>query len=61
MAEYKGIMLPDDLYYDAKEHMWAKVEGNKVQIGLDAFGLTATGGNTQYVKLKPSRGQGKGR
>ncbi|MBW2205187.1 MAG: glycine cleavage system protein H, partial [Deltaproteobacteria bacterium] len=32
MAEYKGITLPDDLYYDAKEHMWAKVEGNKVQV-----------------------------
>ncbi len=55
MAEYKGINLPDDLYYEPKEHMWAKVEdGNRVKVGLDAFGLTATGGNTQYVKLKPA-------
>jgi glycine cleavage system H protein len=54
MAEYKGIALPDDLYYDPKEHMWAKVDGTKVQVGLDAFGLKATGGNTQYVKLKPA-------
>lgn len=54
MAEFKGITLPDDLYYDAKEHMWAKVEGNKVKVGLDAFGLKASGGNTQYVKLKPA-------
>jgi glycine cleavage system H protein len=59
MAEYKGIMLPDDLYYDAKEHMWAKVEGNKVQVGLDAFGLTATGGNTQYIKMKPAGAKAK--
>ncbi len=54
MAEFKGIMLPDDLYYEPKEHTWAKVEGNRVQVGLDAFGLKATGGNTQYVKLKPA-------
>ncbi len=54
MAEFKGIMLPDDLYYEPKEHTWAKVEDNRVQVGLDAFGLKATGGNTQYVKLKPA-------
>jgi glycine cleavage system H protein len=30
------------------------VEDNRVQVGLDAFGLKATGGNTQYVKLKPA-------
>jgi glycine cleavage system H protein len=54
MAEFKGITLPDDLYYDAKEHIWAKVEGDKVRVGLDAFGLKASGGNTQYIKLKPA-------
>jgi len=54
MAEFKGITLPDDLYYEAKEHMWAKVEGNMVKVGVDAFGVQATGGNTQYVKLKPA-------
>lgn len=54
MAEFKGIGLPDDLYYEPKEHMWAKVEGNRVQVGLDSFGVEATGGNTQYVKLKPA-------
>ncbi len=54
MAEFKGITLPDDLYYERKEHMWARIEGNRVQVGLDAFGVQATGGNTQYVKLKPA-------
>ncbi len=53
MAEFKGIMLPDDLYYEPKEHIWAKIEGDKVRFGLDAFGLKASGGNIQYVKLKP--------
>ncbi len=52
MAEYKGITLPDDLYYEGKEHIWAKIEGNNVKVGVDAFGVKATGGNTQYVKLK---------
>jgi glycine cleavage system H protein len=54
MAEYKGIALPDDLYYEPKEHMWARVDGNRVTVGLDAFALQATGGNAQYVKLKPA-------
>lgn len=53
MAEFKGITLPDDLYYEPKEHIWAKVEDNRVKVGVDAFGVKATGGNTQYVKLKP--------
>ncbi len=52
MAEFKGIRLPDDLHYEAKEHIWAKVEGNRVTVGLDEFGVKAAGGNTQYVKLK---------
>ncbi len=55
MAEFKGIILPDDLYYEPKEHTWVRVEGDKrVKVGLDAFGVAATGGNTQYVKLKPA-------
>lgn len=54
MAEFKGIKLPDDLYYEPKEHIWAKVEDNRVKVGVDAFGVKATGGNTQYVKLKPA-------
>ncbi len=59
MAEYKGIALPDDLHYEPKEHIWAKVEGDKVRFGLDKFGLKASGGNLQYVKLKPAGGKVK--
>ncbi len=29
--------FPDDLYYD-KEHVWAKVDGNIVTIGMSQFG-----------------------
>lgn len=57
MAQYKDVTLPDDLYYDAKEHIWARVEGNRVAVGLDGFGLKASGGNPQYIKLKPAGGK----
>jgi glycine cleavage system H protein len=35
--EFKGIQIPDDLYYD-KQHGWARVEGNIVAQGLTDFG-----------------------
>jgi glycine cleavage system H protein len=27
--------MPEDLYYHAETHLWAKVEGNLVRVGLD--------------------------
>ena len=35
--EFKGIQVPDDLYYD-DQHSWARVEGNIVVQGLTDFG-----------------------
>ncbi|WP_456474887.1 glycine cleavage system protein H [Candidatus Pyrohabitans sp.] len=35
--------LPDELYYHPKDHIWAKVEGDLVRVGLDAFGAYAAG------------------
>ncbi|MDO8735601.1 MAG: glycine cleavage system protein H [Thermoleophilia bacterium] len=35
--------LPDDFYYHRKDHVWAKVEGDRVRMGLDAFGIWAAG------------------
>ena len=60
MAKYKDIELPDDLYYDGKEHIWAKVEDGKVRVGLDRFGHKAAG-NVSYLKLKPKGRIIKGR
>lgn len=53
MAEYKGIKLPDDLYYDPKEHIWARVEDGRVVVGVDMFGMKAAG-TVQYVKMRPA-------
>ncbi len=53
MAEYKNICLPDDLYYDRKDHLWARIEeDNKVRVGLDIFGQKAAG-TVAYIKILP--------
>lgn len=53
MAQVGEFWLPDDLYYDRKDHIWAKVESERaVRVGLDQFGQKAAG-NVAYVKLMP--------
>src|SRR4030042_5103102 len=52
MAPVKEFHLPDDLYYDHKEHIWARLEDEGVRAGLDAFGVCAAG-TVAYVKLSP--------
>jgi glycine cleavage system H protein len=42
----------EDLYYDPKDHLWAKMEDGKVRVGLDMFGQKAAG-TVAYVKLLP--------
>jgi glycine cleavage system H protein len=34
MANIKGYDMPDELYYH-EEHSWAKVDGNRVTVGMD--------------------------
>ena len=34
MANIKGYDMPDELYYH-EEHSWARVEGNRVTVGMD--------------------------
>ena len=36
MAEIKGYNMPDDLYF-YPEHSWARVDGNKVTVGMSDF------------------------
>ena len=52
MAQVKEFHLPDDLYYDRKEHIWARLEADAVRVGLDAFGACAAG-TVAYIKLSP--------
>ena len=41
--------FPDDLYYDS-QHVWARVEGNAVTIGLSQFGQDIAG-DIVYVEV----------
>lgn len=53
MAQVEDFYLPDDLYYDPKDHLWAKVESpERVRVGLNAFGQQAAG-SVAYIKLVP--------
>ena len=36
MTKVEDYDMPEELYYH-KEHMWAKVEGDKVKVGLSDF------------------------
>ena len=42
MAIIESFEFPDDLYY-TNEHVWAKVDGNTVTIGLSQFGQDLAG------------------
>lgn len=52
MAKFEEIELPDELYYDRKEHIWVRIEGDKARVGIDQFGQKAAG-TVAYVKIKP--------
>lgn len=49
MAEIKGYNMPDDLYYHG-EHSWARVDGNKVTVGMDDF-FRKEAGDVVFVDL----------
>jgi len=53
MAQVKEFSLPDELYYDTKEHIWARREDGRVRLGLDAFAACAAG-TVAYIKLLPA-------
>lgn len=52
MAQVKEFFLPDELYYDRREHIWARVEDGGARVGLDSFGACSAG-TVAYIKLLP--------
>ena len=54
MATIEGFDYPDDLYY-TKEHVWAKVDGNTVTVGLTQLGQDLAG-DILYVEM-PAEGR----
>ncbi|OPX36968.1 MAG: glycine cleavage system protein H [Desulfobacteraceae bacterium 4484_190.3] len=49
MTEIKGYNLPDDLYYH-EEHSWARVDGDKVTVGMTDF-FQKEAGDIVFVDL----------
>ena len=52
MASVDNFNLPDDLYYHPEDHVWVRVEGSQVRIGLDAV-AQASAQSISHVRLKP--------
>ena len=52
MARADGIELPGDLYYERRDHFWARLEDGKVRVGLDMLGQESAG-PVKHIQLKP--------
>jgi glycine cleavage system H protein len=50
MVRIDRYEVPEDLYYDKAEHLWVRVEGDTLRLGLDAWALDALG-NVVYLDL----------
>jgi glycine cleavage system H protein len=57
MAEIKGYNMPDELYFH-KEHSWARVDGNKVTVGMSDF-FQKEAGDVVFIDL-PDEGDDVG-
>jgi glycine cleavage system H protein len=49
MTKIENYDLPEELYYH-QEHMWAKVEGDKVKVGLSDFSQKLAG-EISYIEM----------
>jgi len=49
MADIKGYDMPDDLYYH-KEHSWARMDGDKVTVGMTDF-FQKEAGDVVFIDL----------
>jgi glycine cleavage system H protein len=53
MAHFEEIQLPDELYYQPEDHVWVRVEGDQVRVGLDDLAQRSAG-SVSAVRLKPA-------
>jgi glycine cleavage system H protein len=52
MVKLEGFDFPDDLYFH-KDHMWARVEEDKVRVGYNAWAANAAG-KLVSMKTRPA-------
>jgi glycine cleavage system H protein len=55
MTKVEDYDMPEELYYH-QEHMWAKVEGDKVKVGLSDFSQKLAG-EISYIEMPEEGGQ----
>jgi glycine cleavage system H protein len=53
MAKYQRFNLPDELYYHPEDHLWARLEGDLVRIGLDDLAQSSAQA-ISHVRFKPA-------
>lgn len=53
MADFENFHLPDDLYYQADDHLWVRLEGDLARIGLDDVAQRSAQSITN-IRLKPA-------
>ena len=52
MVKLEGFDFPDDMYFH-KDHMWVRVEGDKVRTGYNAWAADAAG-KLVSIKTRPA-------
>ena len=52
MVKLEGFDFPDDMYF-TQDHMWAKIEGEKVRVGYNAWAADAAG-KLVSIKTRPA-------
>jgi glycine cleavage system H protein len=53
MASLDSYTLPDDLYYQKEDHLWVRIEGNEVRVGLDDV-AQASAQTITALRIKPA-------
>ncbi len=54
MIKIEKYEFDENLYYDRKDHLWARIEDEKrIRVGLDIFGQQAAG-TVVYLKILPA-------
>lgn len=53
MEKIRGCELPEDLYYDAEKHVWARpLEGGIVRVGMNTVAGKLSGGKLNAVTVR---------